>query len=141
MASTFKMADDVLMHLMGKAFASFATTTLGGNESARKSEHDSHAMQSQSHTNANEFSSSKRREHGKLQHKRIKQFSIVGLVKRSVTSQSCRRGSSDDVSGDVTGAAGLAGGRRGSQDDLRNWGRHRRFGYASPNKQRRFGPA
>ncbi|KAK9090341.1 hypothetical protein Sjap_023518 [Stephania japonica] len=46
MAFAFKMADDVLMHLTGKGVASFATTTLGGNEPARKSEHDSHATQS-----------------------------------------------------------------------------------------------
>ncbi|KAK9110178.1 hypothetical protein Sjap_018238 [Stephania japonica] len=70
MASAFKMADDVLMHLTGEGLASSATTTSDGNELARKSEHDSHAMQSQSHTNANESSSSKRREHEKLQHKK-----------------------------------------------------------------------
>ncbi|KAK9144694.1 hypothetical protein Sjap_004597 [Stephania japonica] len=38
-----------------------------------------------------------------------------GLVTRSITPQSCGRGSSDDVSGDVTGAAGLEGRRRGSR--------------------------
>ncbi|KAK9145399.1 hypothetical protein Sjap_005302 [Stephania japonica] len=43
MASAFKMADDVLMHLTGKGVASSATTTSGGNEPARKSEHDIHA--------------------------------------------------------------------------------------------------
>ncbi|KAK9137445.1 hypothetical protein Sjap_008039 [Stephania japonica] len=70
MASAFKMANDVLMHLIGKGVASSATTTSGGNEPTRKSEHDSHATQSQSHTNANESGSSKHREHGKLQHKK-----------------------------------------------------------------------
>ncbi|KAK9130955.1 hypothetical protein Sjap_011442 [Stephania japonica] len=70
MASAFKMADDVLMHLTGKGVASSATATSGGNEPTRKSEHDSHATQSQSHTNANESDPSKRREHGKLQHKK-----------------------------------------------------------------------
>ncbi|KAK9130777.1 hypothetical protein Sjap_011264 [Stephania japonica] len=70
MASAFKMANDVLMHLTGKGVASSATTTSGGNEPARKSEHDSHAMQSQFHTNVNESSSSKRREQGKLQHEK-----------------------------------------------------------------------
>ncbi|KAK9097368.1 hypothetical protein Sjap_022865 [Stephania japonica] len=70
MAFAFKMADDVLMHLTGKGVASSATTTSGGNEPIRKSEHDSHATQFQSHTNANESGPSKRKEHGKLQHKK-----------------------------------------------------------------------
>ncbi|KAK9096075.1 hypothetical protein Sjap_021572 [Stephania japonica] len=70
MASAFKMDDNVLMHLTGKGVASSATTTSGGNEPTKKSEHDSHATQSQSHTNANKSGPSKRREHGKLQHKK-----------------------------------------------------------------------
>ncbi|KAK9146598.1 hypothetical protein Sjap_006501 [Stephania japonica] len=53
-----------------KGVASSATTASGGNEPARKSEHDSHATQSQSYTNVNESGSSKCREHGKLQHKK-----------------------------------------------------------------------
>ncbi|KAK9137979.1 hypothetical protein Sjap_008573 [Stephania japonica] len=78
MTSAFKMTDDVLMHLTGKGVASSATTTSGGNELVRKFEHDIHAIQSQFHTNANESGSSKRGEHGKLQHKK----------KRSKTNES-----------------------------------------------------
>ncbi|KAK9085539.1 hypothetical protein Sjap_025950 [Stephania japonica] len=42
MASTFKITNDVLMHLSMKGVAS-STTTSGGNEPAKKSEHNSHA--------------------------------------------------------------------------------------------------
>ncbi|KAK9116779.1 hypothetical protein Sjap_015726 [Stephania japonica] len=66
-----RMVDVVLKwRSLPPGVASSATTTSGRNEPTRKFEHDSHAMQSQFHTNANESGSSKRRENGKLQHKK-----------------------------------------------------------------------